>query len=1710
MGISQEFSSGVGPFQVKVKSTLDRGTVVQSVWCTDTDRLDASLRQTAIYLPHRADVRRKFIKSWAARNAQRLLSGLGAATLLLPMTMPAMGQEGLVDVKTIDGVVSAVIEANGDVVLTMASGGDVRIPADEVTLTEKGDVLVSSSTADAILEIALAGGAGEVGGGALLAGLGGAAVLGGIAGGSGGGETPPAAVETAFVVDGYISGATVFGDANGNGDLDSGEIVITTDSDGAFNKALFDPDVPLVSRGGIDISTGEPFVGTLKAPAGSGVITPITTLVQNLVETTTTSESEEGLSPVEAAAAVSKRLGLSEGSDILNVDPVAEAEAGDTSFLKVNAVIASVINVVTAASDPAKAEGNVDLVLSQLLDDLEEDVDGGLQALAGDGFIEDALKESGALEIDESNLKMVGDALTEVADKIKAISEGELDQIETVQTVVQGQLIEAVEELTLDVFSFQAALDEAAPLRPVLDASSTNSLDFNASDALNITLFGTGQVGSTVSVVIGATEQTSVVDANGDWSVSIADGTFPADGDYTVSVTASKEVEGQTIISAEALDRPEISIDTVAPAAPGVDAVAGDDVITAAEAAGDISVTGTGENGGTVEVFVGGVSQGSGIVSGGVWSVDIESPDASGALEIKAVQTDAAGNAGLEAARDVTVNLDGPSVAITSPAAADLFGAADAGAVSVSGTSANATAGVSVRVTGPGDVEVLAPTAATVQGDGSWSATLDLSGLESDTYSIEATANDGNSTSATTVGVEVEVDAPAAPGIDTVSGDDLVGPGDLAGGDYTVTGTIEEGASVAVTFNGGAAVAADVTGTTWSITRTAGDGTDTISVTATDAAGNTSAAAQTTVDVDLTAPSVAIDTISGDGTVDAGDLTDGNYTLIGTVGAGSTVAVAFDGGDPVSATVVGATWSIDRAAVNGTDSIVVTATDAAGNQGTASTTITIDLPTETPIITVNDDSSGANVLLVDGDLIFYTALEFANFSDSESDENADGNVSGVPTGTEVRLVITPDPVGVPGTTILRTGSTDANGDFVIEIDDQIFIDIDGMTEAGTLAFEVGPEGAPSASLTLDLLVNSAIDDGVSNVFRVGTTAVSPNLDAEGVVANAVSSEVLSSAEQTSGLTVLALDVIADDNDFSVLLAYDGQSATPAELFAFNDFSDIPSLTSRLYVFEDELVVTQINATGDLTDSTSQIQQDPNALFNVYRIPAADVAAAIPVENSQSNLNFGGITSFTISLSDIGASEPLLANEVYIPFDITGSDGQPVWVVYKSDEATGETLETFLVQIDLATQSVNALEIDVGTLVSQQDQGDPNSVLSFDDFKIFGDEFNSGAVETDDQGNFVEASFVSATPPADTSLSGGILFDYGATKLYSVLIGNNNAEDLIIVEGGNTAITGGEEVDDGTLDDNDVIVVGNTTGTETALNIVDNGDETVTVSIATAALLAFTSGEQDQSDIPLPFALQFAGDVFFKGFNYGPVASGEAPTLIDNGSGGAIFDGTLDVTGVDLNRDQTELVTINVQNSDETGPAGDGGDFFAIGFTTDFDESGDPQFDTFQLVQNVDGSGEQLIFLDDSAGLSGQDKIIGFDTSSGADGDRIEINEEASSTQSYAGTNIAKASEGLEILENGIGILVLDTASDPLSEDPDVLAAVTDLSLGLDEDDQLIVLTGDDSGVFVWRIGFDASETAVASDSIARLDGVTASDLADISGSNLSLMISEFG
>ena len=330
-----------------------------------------------------------------------------------------------------------------------------------------------------------------------------------------------------YAADGYISGATVFQDLDGNGKWDEGEPKGTTDANGKFAINLVEGSAAtLIVTGGTDISTKIAFTGVLKAPPGSSVVTPLTTMIQALIESS-------GLSLDEAKAVVIKAYSLDDSKDLLNFDPFSLENRDDPAtfaFQKANIFIASVMtagaSMLSSAGELSSGEAYLKMAsaISSLLDGrFVPAVDG-----YGYGEYEDAasIKELLVLAAGEAGIQ--GEALerfntvsTEasiaIANSTRALVEAvDYDKLLDEQKKAQSTLVEAIEK----------AVDEGAPdnltpeLQHPIEISGALTFTPDGSAQLNLLQGAQDPDASHVLSLTGLTYKVGDADATG----SIPDG----------------------------------------------------------------------------------------------------------------------------------------------------------------------------------------------------------------------------------------------------------------------------------------------------------------------------------------------------------------------------------------------------------------------------------------------------------------------------------------------------------------------------------------------------------------------------------------------------------------------------------------------------------------------------------------------------------------------------------------------------------------------------------------------------------------------------------------------------------------------------------------------------------------------------------------------------------------------------------------------------------------------------------------------------------------------------------------------------------------------------------------------------------------------------------------------------------------------------------
>lgn len=304
------------------------------------------------------------------------------------------------------------------------------------------------------------------------------------------------------------------------------------------------------------------------------------------------------------------------------------------------------------------------------------------------------------------------------------------------------------------------------------------------------TIGGTGEDGSLVTLT-GLPTGTTCTNApltvvNGSWSCTLS---TPLPGG-TYSVTA-RAADGVGNVSGPATSA--FSVDTTAPVVPVVTAPVNGLRNTAVTA-----VSGTGENGATVAVSVGGslvsCSNAPVVVSGGSWTCQLATPLSSpGTYAVSAVQTDPAGNASpASAVVTVTIDTTAPvAPAITTPAP----GVLTTPVTSVSGTG---EAGTTITLAGLPAGTTCTPAPLVVAPDGTWTCTLSQA-LPDGAYTLTPTSTDaaGNATPGTPVSFTKDTTAPAAPVITAPA------PGTFVNTPVTqVAGTGTPGATIALSVDG--------------------------------------------------------------------------------------------------------------------------------------------------------------------------------------------------------------------------------------------------------------------------------------------------------------------------------------------------------------------------------------------------------------------------------------------------------------------------------------------------------------------------------------------------------------------------------------------------------------------------------------------------------------------------------------------------------------------------------------------------------------------------------------------------------------------------------------------------------------------------------------------------------------------------------------------
>ncbi|MDP2694594.1 MAG: SwmB domain-containing protein, partial [Gallionella sp.] len=366
---------------------------------------------------------------------------------------------------------------------------------------------------------------------------------------------------TGVVADGYIRDAQIYIDTNNNGAADASELLtgVVTNANGNYILPAGTPAGVIIATGGVNIDTGVPNTLVLKAPAGSTIISPLTTLVQEIVENNT------GTTVTQATTAVVSALGLTPGTDLTTYDPLAAlaANGSDATALAIQQAAVQVATLVTLAAESAAADTNTTTTSATAMDTVVSNLATAINTAAGASTtvsLIDGATITAAITgaVDTANLATVTTAIDTATTAIDIATN--VTEITTAQAIALDNTNPAAPSVVL-----AAASDTGS--------SSTDNLTNDSTPAVRVSFNatatdGTAAVsGNVVKVFEGTTQVGTATLTSSDIANGYVDVTLSAqaDGAYTFTATLA-DIAGNTSVASAA--SPTITLDTAVPAAP--------------------------------------------------------------------------------------------------------------------------------------------------------------------------------------------------------------------------------------------------------------------------------------------------------------------------------------------------------------------------------------------------------------------------------------------------------------------------------------------------------------------------------------------------------------------------------------------------------------------------------------------------------------------------------------------------------------------------------------------------------------------------------------------------------------------------------------------------------------------------------------------------------------------------------------------------------------------------------------------------------------------------------------------------------------------------------------------------------------------------------------------------------------------------------------
>ena len=730
-------------------------------------------------------------------------------------------------------------------------------------------------------------------------------------------------------------------------------------------------------------------------------------------------------------------------------------------------------------------------------------------------------------------------------------------------------------------------LDTTAPDKPVIAAPA----DTLTNTAL-LTLSGDAEAGSTVqllssgTIIVDAatTATTTATNGTGTWTITFR---LAEEGVNVITATATDVVGNGSEIS-EAVT---ITLDSVAPAVT---------ITTRPQAVNTASFTLAGtveEAGSTVEIFRGGTSIGVATVTGTAWTIDVTlTADVANVFTAQAIDS-ADNESEISEAVTITLDIDAPTVAITTTAQTvkevlfTIKGTAKAGSI----------------------VELLRGTESigTVTAtNGAWSIEVTLIS-EDNVITVTATdQNDANKKSTLLNAVTITQDS-TAPSKPVISSSNT----QVNMESFTINGTADVNSVVEVLQNGSSIGTVTATSGFWTITVMLIDGANVFTAKASDTIGNKSGASEAVIiTLDRTAPAVGITT-----TVQAVNTV--SFTLNGTAEAGSVVDVRKDGISIGTETATGGTWTIIVTLDEGTNTFAATATDAAGNTSPLSEAVIITLDIDAPTVAITTTAQTVKEVL------------FTIRGTAEAGSVVDVGEDGISIGTETAtggtwtIIVTLD----EGTNTFAATATDAAGN-TSPLSEAVIITLDRTAPAVGITTTVQAVNTASFTLTGTAEAGSTVEllKGTESIGTVTATngfwTITVTLIDGANVFTAKASDAIGNRSGASEAVIITLDRTAPAvgitttvqavNTVSFTLTGTAEAGSTVELLKGTESIGTVTATNGFWT----ITVTLIDGANVFTAKATDVAGNESEVSGPVTITLDRTAPAVAIDTLAQTVN----------------------------------------------------------------------------------------------------------------------------------------------------------------------------------------------------------------------------------------------------------------------------------------------------------------------------------------------------------------------------------------------------------------------------------------------------------------------------------------------------------